>query len=192
MYELGFALASGKDVVIICSKQPSSKFPFDIQHRGIIQYESDSPSDFERLKSEITKKIEALVRKQASVQSIAEASPVRTTEGLLPHEISALAIILANRRGDDSGAAFWSVKNDMDRAGYNDTATNLALISLEAKRLIESKALFDQNGEPDTSYTLTAGGVDWLLTNQDRLELRKRPQTPRGFRQAITDDDGPF
>ena len=30
MYELGFAIASGKDVILICSTQRSEKFPFDI------------------------------------------------------------------------------------------------------------------------------------------------------------------
>lgn len=193
MYELGFALASGKDVVIICSNQPSAKFPFDIQHRGIIQYAADSISDFEKLKSEITKKIEALVKKQASVQNIVAASPVRTTEGLLPHEMSALAIILANRRGDDGGASLWSVKSDMDRAGFNDAATNLALISLGAKSLIQETPLLDQNGEPDASYALTSAGVRWLLSNQDKLELRKPSRRqPVNVEQRITEDDVPF
>src|ERR1017187_4179022 len=42
MYELGYAIASGKDVVIICSNQLADAFPFDIRHRGIIQYAADS------------------------------------------------------------------------------------------------------------------------------------------------------
>lgn len=193
MYELGFALASGKDVVIICSTQLSSKFPFDIQHRGVIQYASDSISDFEKLKSDITNRIEALVKKQASVQNIVAASPVKTTEGLLPHEISALAIILANRKGDDGGASLWSVKNDMDKAGFNDAGTNLALIALGAKSLIEETPLVDQNGEPDASYVLTPAGVEWLLTNQDKLELRKPSRRQSvSLGQGITDDDVPF
>jgi nucleoside 2-deoxyribosyltransferase len=193
MYELGFALASGKDVVIICSTQLSSKFPFDIQHRGVIQYASDSISDFEKLKSDIIKRIEALVKKQASVQNIVAASPVKTTEGLLPHEISALAIILANRKGDDGGASLWSVKNDMDKAGFNDAATNLALIALGAKSLIEETPLVDQNGEPDASYVLTPAGVEWLLSNQEKLELRKPSRRQSvSLGQGITDDDVPF
>jgi hypothetical protein len=36
MYELGYAIASGKDVVIICSTAGANKFPFDIGHRLII------------------------------------------------------------------------------------------------------------------------------------------------------------
>jgi len=55
MYELGFAIASGKDVVIISSTQRTERFPFDIQHRGIIEYAPDSVSDFAKLKGDITK-----------------------------------------------------------------------------------------------------------------------------------------
>jgi hypothetical protein len=56
MYELGFAIASGKDVILICSTQRSEKFPFNIQHRGIIQYTPDSASDFDKLKTDISNK----------------------------------------------------------------------------------------------------------------------------------------
>jgi hypothetical protein len=193
MYELGFALASGRDVVIICSNQLTAKFPFDIQHRGIIQYASDSTSDFEKLALDITKTIGALVKKQTSVQNIVAASPLKTTEGLLPHEISALAIILANRKGDGGGASLWSIKSDMDKAGFNDAGTNLALIALGAKSLIEETPLLDQDGDPDASYALTSAGVRWLLSNQQKLELRKPSRRqPVNVDQGITDDDVPF
>ena len=47
-FELGFALASHKPVVLVCSEE-REKFPFDVQHRTIITYATDSPRDFERL-----------------------------------------------------------------------------------------------------------------------------------------------
>lgn len=38
-YELGFAYASKKPIVMICSdERQTQKFPFDIQHRSIITY----------------------------------------------------------------------------------------------------------------------------------------------------------
>lgn len=45
-YEVGFALANGKPVVLICKDPRPSAFPFDIQHRQVIQYSVDSPRDF--------------------------------------------------------------------------------------------------------------------------------------------------
>src|SRR5947209_11905521 len=67
MYELGAAIASGKPVVII-SSSGSQAFPFDIRHRAIIEYSRDSSSDFDKLKTEITKRLLAIVRTQAEVQ----------------------------------------------------------------------------------------------------------------------------
>lgn len=58
-YELGYAFACEKDVVMICSDERNNKFPFDIQHRHIITYKTSSKSDFESLEDTITRKINA-------------------------------------------------------------------------------------------------------------------------------------
>ena len=49
-FELGLSIAYGKDTILICSEERTTNFPFDVQHRKIIRYLSESPSDFERLK----------------------------------------------------------------------------------------------------------------------------------------------
>jgi nucleoside 2-deoxyribosyltransferase len=67
-YELGFALALAKPVVIVCEKQ-RKKFPFDIQHRAIIQYAAESSSDFENLKQKITDKIQAFLNSSSKTDS---------------------------------------------------------------------------------------------------------------------------
>ena len=54
-FELGFAIASRKEVALVCSNERNSRFPFDIHHRSIIKYATDSPRDFESLKSRIYK-----------------------------------------------------------------------------------------------------------------------------------------
>jgi len=72
MYELGFAIACDKNVVLICSIQQTQRFPFDIQHRRIIQYASDSASDFEKLRNDIVHSIHALL--DTSQEAAMEAS----------------------------------------------------------------------------------------------------------------------
>ncbi len=60
-YELGYAFACEKDVVMVCSdERQAGKFPFDIQHRHIITYKTSSTSDFNALADTITRKIKAL------------------------------------------------------------------------------------------------------------------------------------
>lgn len=196
MYELGFATASGKDVVIICSNQLSEKFPFDIQHRGIIQYASDSASDFERLKADITNRITALLKRQATTQAIAAASPVRATEGLRPHEIASLVFVMVNADTVGSGASSYLIKNDMEKAGYTTAATQLGLIRLTRLGLIEPFEDSDYNGNRFTAYHLTNSGEDWLVDNQDKLAIRVSDDPPRQkamkFDPGTTDDDVPF
>ena len=49
-YELGFARASGRPVVMICSdERVDLKYPFDIQHRTILPYLTQASGDFEDL-----------------------------------------------------------------------------------------------------------------------------------------------
>jgi hypothetical protein len=61
-YELGFAFARKKDVVMVCSNEREGGFPFDIQHRKIINYKTSSSSDFDSLKKDITLQIEAFLK----------------------------------------------------------------------------------------------------------------------------------
>ena len=63
MYELGFALAAGKDVVII-SGPNTEKYPFDIQHGGILSYAVGSKSDFTELEKKLTEKLTAHLKLQ--------------------------------------------------------------------------------------------------------------------------------
>jgi hypothetical protein len=195
-----FAIASGKDVILICSTQRTDKFPFDIQHRGIIQYSPDSASDFDKLKADITNKAKARLKKHATTLEIASASPVRT-EGLQPSEVAALAFVMANAESSGSGVSTYTIREDMKKAGFNSLATQLGLLRLSRLSFVE--AYEDQNddgnfnGQTFVAYRLLTKGEDWLLTNQEMLELRvaERP-SPSARRQAltppITDDDVPF
>ena len=46
-FELGFAMAAGKSVVLGCLQDPNRRFPFDIQHREIITDRTESSRDCE-------------------------------------------------------------------------------------------------------------------------------------------------
>ena len=64
-YELGYAFAAGKAVIMVCSdERKEGKYPFDIQHRTIVGYKSESSSDFEQLEVEIKSRINALLTRQ--------------------------------------------------------------------------------------------------------------------------------
>jgi nucleoside 2-deoxyribosyltransferase len=193
MYELGYAIASGKDVVLICAAQQAAKFPFDIQHRGIISYALDSASDFEQLKTAITNRIKNLLKKQAATQEIVAASPVKSTQGLQPNEIAALALVMANVDSSTDRVSTNTIKQDMENAGYTRLATQLALTRLARMQLVEASEDSDYNSNPFVSYRMLEAGENWLLENQEKLELRitLKPPPPRLSKSPL-DDDVPF
>lgn len=188
---MGYALASGKEICLISTEQ-RAKFPFDVQHRNIIRYRGDKPSDFETLKAGITARLKAILAKQNSLDAIAKSTPIRETKGLEQHEIIVLCAILENRGGPEDVVSHWAVRQDLDRMGFNNLALNLGVEGLRRKGMITGRQEFDRDGDPYTLYEVTAAGVDWLMANTNLLVLEgtKRQQSV-GFSQNL-DDEIPF
>lgn len=172
-FELGFALACKQPVVLICSELRSSRFPFDIQHRHVIRYRTESTSDFDALRTELTARLKAAMAKEASVRSLSQTS-LRATEGLEPHEIAALVIIAESDLDPESYPSASALKQDMGRAGYTEIATVLAVNSLRAKKFVRSTQVQSYN---DTyfGYCLLEAGTEWLMANRNRIALTKAP-----------------
>jgi hypothetical protein len=112
-FELGFAIAASKDVVLVCSEERKSHFPFDVQHRSIIKYRTGAPQDFVELRNKITKRISALLKKQEEIGQASSISPVKDTEGLSQHEIVALVTVMQNQFISGGFVSAWTVKTDV-------------------------------------------------------------------------------
>lgn len=184
--ELGFALACNKEVVLLCSIG-RSHFPFDIQHRSIIRYKTESPGDFEELKERIIARLKAADRKAASIATLSE-SPLPATEGLSAHEIVALATIMEGGLDPDSPPSAYAITKDMDAAGFTAVAAAIAVKRLLRTGYIDMTQATNYNGEDYTGFIVTEKGENWLLDNQDKLVLR-RGQPPLN---DFDDDDLPF
>ncbi|HYY73069.1 MAG TPA: hypothetical protein VE778_05700 [Candidatus Bathyarchaeia archaeon] len=190
-YEVGFAFANDKPVVMICAKPRPTKAPFDVQHRHIIYYKLDSPSDFKKLQREITERLKAQIEKTEAMRSVASLSPVKATKsGLTSYEIAAMVLIMEGRLTPGDGITPYSIRTDMRKAGYTDIATSLSLESLTRKGMIEYTDARDENGEVYTVCALTSRGLDWMLENQDRFKLSRQESTLSGI--EISDEDIPF
>lgn len=176
-FELGFAFAIPREVVLVCSDERKTRYPFDVQHRSIIKYNTGAPQDFDQLKENITKRIQAVLKKNEELGRIINRPVVKDTEGLNQHELVALATIMQNSflsNGDVSG---FQVRNDMNKAGFTDIAVSIALKTLTAKGMVDSGLDQDQNGEPYAVYKATDKGEEWLVTNQEKLTLTAEPTT---------------
>ncbi|HOD62282.1 MAG TPA: hypothetical protein PKG96_09310 [Bacilli bacterium] len=187
-YELGFAFACNKDVVMVCSDERIDKFPFDIQHRHVITYKTSSTSDFNALGDTITRKIKALQAKAKTVKQL-NTTPVVETEGLKSHEIALLILIMENQVTSDENTSVLLLKNEMNKAGYTDIATSIGIRKLVKIGMVETSKEVDNwnNGQQYIVCRLTEKGENWILSNQDQLQFRKPVNN-----NADVDDGLPF
>jgi hypothetical protein len=176
-YELGFALAAGKQVVMVC-KEGRAKFPFDIQHRTIITYKTESTSDFDKLRGDIAAKIAAYVEKAGVLEAMSEKDEVSPVAGLSPVELRVVAI-LAGVQDIDGFIPTYSAKSDAERAGVTDVGFNLGLRKLVAKKLVEYGSVPDFNGNEYPAITLTEKGWQWVETNETLFVLHRQPPRPK-------------
>lgn len=191
-FELGFAIAARKPVVMVCGNE-RDRFPFDVQHRSIIRYASESRRDFEELGAQITRRLKAALEAQLRVESVEDLSPAAATEGLTQHELVALISIAASGVDGDPVTSY-SLRQEMGRAGYTDVACALAVRGLMKKRYIDRSSGYNGHDEY-WGYCATDAGLDWLENNQDRLKLKQTPAAPEKLSTLPPwddDDDSPF
>jgi len=193
-FELGYALAAGKEICIICSEERQGRFPFDIQHRAIVKYRVDSPSDYEELKSNIAVRLQAIMKREVNLAAVSTPSLLKESHGLSQHEIIVLTAIAENQEGLESAVAHWTLRNQMDRLGYNNLAVNVGTRRLLKRDMIGSTVDRDNNGDPSTYYTITQLGYDWLISNMDTLNLQSqvRPRSKPAPTSPGLDDEIPF
>lgn len=168
-YELGYAIASQKDVVLVCGKERETKFPFDVQHRTIIPYESEAASDFDDLKSKITESISARLGKAQSIKALNSIQSVSKTDGLEQYELAALVLIGQELSGKISAS---SLKSDMIKSGFTEIATMLAVRLLKGKGFILEIEEHDISG-PFAAFEATDDGIQWLIDNKDKLVINQ-------------------
>ena len=172
-FELGFAIAVPREVVLVCSDERTTHFPFDVQHRNILQYKTESKSDFDKLRSEIAERIQGLLEKERTIGRISNLSPVADTEGLSQHELVALVTVMQNRLAPEDVVSTYTIKEDMNRAGFTDIGVSLALKGIIDKGMVTTAIETDWNGNDYAVYSMTEEGIQWLMRNQDELVLKR-------------------
>ncbi|MDQ3288660.1 MAG: nucleoside 2-deoxyribosyltransferase [Pseudomonadota bacterium] len=196
-FELGYSIASGKDVILVCSTERTGHFPFDVQHRSIIRYSTESARDFDALKKGITDRATAILSRQEELQGIRQQiEPTQVYEGLEQHELATLVTVAQELVAPDGCIPVTSVRQDMERAGFTRLATTIAIRQLTDKGLLEQTTGHDYDGDSYPAMAMTASGFSWLVNNRSTLALTKakppRKNTSSGFADDFADDDIPF
>ena len=188
-YELGYAFAARRPVLMFCSEERAGKYPFDIQHRKVISYAADAPRDFEQLRTQLTARIAAIMEKGNVLRKLAEAEKVAPVEGLTQQELLVLAAAARSVTLPEEGAELHSVKRDVEQAGLTNIDFSLGIRQLRNKDFIETSEDHDRYG--NTYYTLVVKeeGWNWIESNLSKFTMirwnEEEPPPP-------IDDDIPF
>jgi hypothetical protein len=193
-YEVGFAYAARKEVILISSEdRPEGKFPFDVHHRNIISYQTGSPQAFEELKEKITSRLVALLKKEEILNELQSDHILANVSGLQGHELMVIASICESIGSVDQGCSSFSLVREMENSGFTRAATNIGVKTLQMKGFVASENTSDQDGDPYSIYTLTEQGWDWVIKNSEKFNLQSMPRTARSSkRPPAMDDEIPF
>ena len=187
-YELGYAFAMNRSVIMVCSdERTSGRFPFDIQHRTIIRYGSESSSDFEALGKGIIERAKALIRKNVVTRQVMENEPLAPQEGLSQIEILVLAIAAAETVVPGGSVSTFSLKHDAERSGLTAVGFGLALRRLQRRGFVNIIHQKDDDGTDYQAIVLEDDGWIWIDDHESLFSLTKEENKPSDF-----DDDIPF
>lgn len=201
-YELGFAFALGKPVVMVCASD-RQKFPFDIQHRSVIVYRTESTSDFNELRKRITDTLTARLSKAELLKQAVENELISDVSGVSHPEMVLIAAIASEASKPTDATSLWSVKQSVERQGITPLGCQLALRRLLNRGFAD---IGEINGEYEQydGIRLTNLAWEWVDINDSLFVTSKPKNMPKastGSRKAdrsasipddFMDDDIPF
>lgn len=164
-YELGFAFARGKDVVMV-SDSTREKYPFDISHKSIIEYKSESRGDFDELQSKIEGKLKALLETDNVSKQLLD-NPLKETDGLTSFDMALLAILFESDY-EDEGVTISFLNKKMEKSGYNNFATRLAIENLRQRDYINMR----YNDGDVYVCCINNNGISFIKNNYSQFNLR--------------------
>ncbi len=171
-YELGYASAANCPIIMICSNERQGQFPFDIHHRSIIRYASDSSSDFEELKKKISEKARALLETPPLPKSVSKTKTTPSMEELNETEVTVLTVFLENAGIAESEIYLSSLEHEVVPYKLDSLQFRLAFKGLQDKSFIKLVKIADQNyGEPDNynGAQITSTGWNWIKENKSHF-----------------------
>ncbi len=198
-FEVGYALACRKPVVMICEKDARTAFPFDVRHRSILEYDIGSRSDFGQLESKIVERLKAIDKTQVVVGQLppeGAATNPAMFEGLSRHEVIVLTVVAEN----SIGTRFESVSNGLSADDMTeDMVSEIQILKgtaqnalHQAKAVLGLRQLVRKGILNIATLTLSTGsGVFYQITNfgwtcfskiADNLPLKPTTERPKALR----------
>ncbi len=192
-FELGFAIASNKEVILVCSDERKLKFPFDIQHRSIIKYDTSSASSFMYLSEKIEERAKALFEKTKVINDL-EKNILKDIEGLGEKEQYCLGYLMANQLVEEESVSAYGLKNAMNSEGYTDFAVGITIKKLKKAGYISTGIESDYHNNDYPFIKLTNLGEEWIYQHEEIFTMKLETQIEEfTFKDYEEDnDDVPF
>ncbi|MDE0127325.1 MAG: hypothetical protein OXN97_22395 [Bryobacterales bacterium] len=172
-YELGFAYAASKPVILTCCTERTGALPFDIRHRNVIKYKSESVSDFEKLKQRVTERAKALLEKGIEKQ-MNGSDPSVPQDRLARREIQLPSLVAHATATPGENESTWKLGNDAKSIGLTKIEIGLAFRGLGRRGLINIVEVEHDDGDYEGAY-VTGEGWDWIEKHDDIFEPFDRP-----------------
>lgn len=198
-FELGYALAKDRVVILVCSDEREDGYPFDVRHRKIIKYSTKSAGGYAKLRQDITRSLQERRRKMEHIAQAPDASAAPQPTDLDEYELKALTIVASEF---DVTIRTARLHERLLKVGLTGYGASLASRSLLERRLLEETE-FDDWGEPAQCLHVTEAGMVALRTLVEKGELPvhatspakspiPQPDTSRKSSFTEPDDDLPF
>lgn len=182
-YELGYAFALRKKVLIVCSEEREGPFPFDIQHRAVVRYRTGSGSDYEELGGKIVKRMKSLLARKEE-EEVAQVTKEGQQEGKLSDlEVQVLGLAVETQPVPGVAMPIQELQGVVTGCGISGVGFGLALKRLREREFLEQgllasvstrnkRSLVDAIDEMlEESVTLTQACWDWIDVNAHLFSL---------------------
>ena len=171
-YELGFAYALGKPVILTCcDEERDGALPFDIRHRSVIQYRSESASDFAELHRQIVQRASA--PRVVAEKQMKDADPIAPQDGLQPREIQLLNLVASETAIPGESERMSSIEHSAMSLGLMPVAVGLAIRTLVRRRYIDIDDVEGDYGSFSVA-SVTEKGWNWIEEHDRAFNLRER------------------
>lgn len=190
--ELGYALALGRPTVILCERAVRPKLPFDVQHRPIILYRTDSRSGYEELESNIVKWVK---HELGTERRIALAPTLRPeSEGstdLEAYDVAILSTAFAFWPTSVGSISHWELEKKLKRDRYTEVGIALGIANLLDRNFLVERQLSEEssNGEYYNvkHYQITPEGIGGRKWGQTPFYSVNRPLFKKDVEQYWID-----
>lgn len=206
--ELGYALALDRPTVILCDRAARPKLPFDIQHRPIIFYRTDSRSGFDELERDIVRFVKNQLENERHIAKTYTLKPgSEESTDLAKYEVSILATAFAAWPTPVGSISHWDLEKKLQKEGFTDVGLALGISKLIGRKYLLERIVMEEDSHYGSievkHYQISPEGIKWIEMHSELLTLevekvkapyRMTPQKPAPAKTGFDDmdDDIPF